>query len=78
MSRRSLREREFFRGVKDDFSSPGWTRTTDRHFVRVLPSPLGHRTKCAYYYVEDSLLTNRFGGKELNPRLLVQGQAAYH
>ena len=25
-------------------SSPGWTRTTDRHLVRVLPSPLGHGT----------------------------------
>ena len=25
-------------------SSPGWTRTTDRHLVRVLPSLLGHRT----------------------------------
>ncbi len=35
-------------------SSPGWTRTTDTHFVKVLPLPLGDRTRLSL------LITNHF------------------
>jgi hypothetical protein len=62
--RRALRAAP--RGRIFECSSPGWTRTTDRHFVRVLPSPLGHRTRKMSNV--ESRISNRSGSRETRTR----------